>query len=219
MSRRAIGWAVGIVIVAAAVIAFYTLYSKSAAHSSERPPENPKSLSAIAQETQEGTREERAAAVKRVSPQVAATIKDASAPVAERMSALELARDADGPEIVPALKTAAEDEDAIVRAAAVSTLAAKDVDGALPALLKAAKDEDVNVRRATVHALAKQDGKEALAALVQLLGDEDSLVRKVASNALKQKTQQDFGYQYFAFATKREAAVEKWRMWLASHEE
>lgn len=220
MSRRFIGWAVGIAVVAAAVIiSSYTLYNSSVADSPERLPESPKSLSAIAQETQEGTPEERAAAVKRVSPQVAATLKDANAPTGDRMAALELARDADGSEIVPALRTAADDENASIRAAAISTLAAKDAEGSLPALLQAAKDKDVNVRRAAVHALAKQDRPEALAALVDLLQDEDSLVRKVAGNVLKQKTNQDFGYQYFASKQKREESVKKWKLWLANHQE
>ena len=204
-------------VLTVAIAVSYTLFSRSVVDPSDQPSENPKSLSVIAQETQEGTPEERAAAAKRVLPQVAATIKDASAPMTERMAALELARDANGPEMVSALKTATQDKNPLIRAAAVSTLATADAEGALPVLLQAAKDGDVNVRRAAVHALAKQDGREVLAALVDLLEDEDSLIRKVAVGALKQKTKQDFEYQYFASNEKRKASIEKWKAWLVEN--
>ena len=77
-----------------------------------------------------------------------------------------------------------KDEDAVVRKAAVMSLAALKSAGCVPYLIMALADEDAEVRCAVAGALGEIGGDEVLAPLLLALKDEDSWVKCAALRSL-----------------------------------
>jgi outer membrane protein assembly factor BamB len=77
------------------------------------------------------------------------------------------------------------------------------------------EDPDDKVKVAAARALADLGDRRSLAALVGLLSAEDVAVRVASALTLKAVTQQDFAYAAYDAADKREAAIDRWKSWLA----
>ncbi|MBC6461351.1 HEAT repeat domain-containing protein [Actinomadura sp. HBU206391] len=99
---------------------------------------------------------------------------------ADRLWAVDALRDLGGPEAVAALGECLDDEDAMVRRAALMALNGMDAPASVAALGKCLDDESWPIRLAAVAALRKVSGSEAIAALREMLDDESHEVRKAA---------------------------------------
>jgi len=59
--------------------------------------------------------------------------------------------------------------------------------------------------------------QSAVPALVDALGSDDAAVRFYAISALEQITGQQLGYVYYAPKLERNAAIDRWKAWLAKN--
>lgn len=61
---------------------------------------------------------------------------------------------------------------------------------------------------------AGTDDQETLGELVHALSDKDPAIRLFAIHSLEERTDQTLGYRYYEAAEKRQAAIDRWHVWL-----
>jgi HEAT repeat protein len=111
---------------------------------------------------------------------VAVTLSGAHSPEKRRSAAMLFAALHDAEKLSLLVK----DEEALVRKAAITSLAQLKSAAAVSALVMALADEDADVRSATAAALGEIGGDEVLAPLLLALNDEDSWVKCAALRSL-----------------------------------
>jgi len=74
---------------------------------------------------------------------------------------------------------------------------------------------DASQRAAAIRVAADHNDREAIPLLVDRLEDDDEAVRFFAINALDRMTGRRFGYVFYRSPAEQEAAINRWRAWLA----
>jgi HEAT repeat protein len=129
--------------------------------------------------------------------------------VGEAMQAVARADDAD------ALQGALKSKNLELRVAAAGALGKALGRKAADDLHKLMGDPQDKVKVAAARAVANVGDRRSLTALVELLSADDVNVRATAAVTLRALTDQDFAYAAYDTPNKRDAAIAKWKTWLA----
>lgn len=119
------------------------------------------------------------------------------------------------PDDAAALRQATKAKNAELRVAAVGALGKALGRKAADELLALTSDPQERVQVAAARALASTGDRRSLGALVTLLSADDVAVRVTAAVTLRALTDKDFGYAAYDTPAKRDAAIAKWKTWLA----
>ena len=116
------------------------------------------------------------------------------------------------------LRKALASEEAIVRAAAVETLAALLGDAVLRELqpILASRQQPEEVRLAAARAFAEAGRREAVDVLVELMASPDVSVRAGSAVLLRALTGRRFAYAAYDTSDRRTAALRRWVSWVSA---
>lgn len=91
--------------------------------------------------------------------------------------------------------------------------------GCLPSEQAPAKADlratDTPSRVPAIVGAAEEQAQTPLSELVHALSDKDPAIRLFAIRSLNERTGQTLDYRYYESAEKRQAAVDRWHLWLA----
>lgn len=80
-------------------------------------------------------------------------------------------------------------------------------------------DDDASFKIPAIKDAVDQKDRDAIPELVAALSDDDPAVRFYAIEGLRRLTGQTFDYQFYDDDPDRQAAIERWRAWLAERGE
>jgi HEAT repeat protein len=77
--------------------------------------------------------------------------------------------------------------------------------------------DDPSLKIPAMRQAGQNHDQTAIPALIDALSSDDAAVRFYAINSLQQITGQQLGFIYYAPESQRDAAIERWKAWLAKN--